>query len=177
MHESNVDWIFKGPACLVLIINLVFLFSIMWVSVDIKTEFSLNKCQLDNQNYVSAFSPRPAGAHNEITVRQHGWNEAVQKSIESSFSPHTIVWFDLFNCTLRAGRGHWKKDFRLRSGAPVEHAGEEMGRNWGETDTEATSTTLNILGLSRGHTNSRSGGCHAEVEHLFLTTKHFSNII
>lgn len=32
MRESSVDWIFKGPACLVLIINLVFLFSIMWVS-------------------------------------------------------------------------------------------------------------------------------------------------
>lgn len=33
MQESSVDWIFKGPACLVLIINLIFLFSIMWVSV------------------------------------------------------------------------------------------------------------------------------------------------
>lgn len=31
MQESNIDWIFKVPACLVLIINLVFLFSIMWV--------------------------------------------------------------------------------------------------------------------------------------------------
>ncbi|CRL06924.1 CLUMA_CG019599, isoform A [Clunio marinus] len=33
MQESSVDWIFKGPACLVLIINLIFLFSIMWVLI------------------------------------------------------------------------------------------------------------------------------------------------
>lgn len=34
MQESSLDWIFKGPACAVLIINLIFLTSIMWVSVE-----------------------------------------------------------------------------------------------------------------------------------------------
>lgn len=33
MRETNVDWIFQGPACAVLIINLIFLCRIMWVRV------------------------------------------------------------------------------------------------------------------------------------------------
>lgn len=33
MEETNVDWIFQGPVCAVLIINLTFLLRIMWVSV------------------------------------------------------------------------------------------------------------------------------------------------
>jgi hypothetical protein len=32
MRESNIDWIIQGPACGVLIINLIFLVRIMWVS-------------------------------------------------------------------------------------------------------------------------------------------------
>ena len=32
MRESNIDWIIQGPACAVLIINLIFLVRIMWVS-------------------------------------------------------------------------------------------------------------------------------------------------
>lgn len=32
MRETNLDWIFQGPACAVLVINLIFLFRIMWVS-------------------------------------------------------------------------------------------------------------------------------------------------
>lgn len=31
MRESTVDWIFQGPACMVLILNLIFLMRIMWV--------------------------------------------------------------------------------------------------------------------------------------------------
>uniref|UniRef100_A0AAG5DFF9 G-protein coupled receptors family 2 profile 2 domain-containing protein n=1 Tax=Anopheles atroparvus TaxID=41427 RepID=A0AAG5DFF9_ANOAO len=33
MRESLVDWIFQGPVCAVLIINLVFLIRIMWVLI------------------------------------------------------------------------------------------------------------------------------------------------
>lgn len=33
MRETNVDWIFQGPACAVLLINLIFLFRIMWVCI------------------------------------------------------------------------------------------------------------------------------------------------
>ncbi|XP_070501681.1 diuretic hormone receptor-like isoform X2 [Chironomus tepperi] len=33
MQESGIDWIFKGPACAVLLINLIFLTSIMWVLI------------------------------------------------------------------------------------------------------------------------------------------------
>ncbi|XP_055529573.1 diuretic hormone receptor-like isoform X1 [Wyeomyia smithii] len=33
MRESVVDWIFQGPVCVVLIINLVFLIRIMWVLI------------------------------------------------------------------------------------------------------------------------------------------------
>lgn len=40
MQETSLDWIFKGPACAVLIINLIFLTSIMWVSF---------KCVLPNK--------------------------------------------------------------------------------------------------------------------------------
>lgn len=32
MRESNIDWIIQGPACAVLIINLIFLVRIMWAS-------------------------------------------------------------------------------------------------------------------------------------------------
>lgn len=35
MHETPVDWIFQGPVCAVLIINLIFLLRIMWVSTRI----------------------------------------------------------------------------------------------------------------------------------------------
>uniref|UniRef100_A0A1B0GFQ1 G-protein coupled receptors family 2 profile 2 domain-containing protein n=1 Tax=Glossina morsitans morsitans TaxID=37546 RepID=A0A1B0GFQ1_GLOMM len=31
MHETHVDWIFQGPVCAVLLINLIFLLIIMWV--------------------------------------------------------------------------------------------------------------------------------------------------
>ncbi|XP_037950561.1 diuretic hormone receptor isoform X2 [Teleopsis dalmanni] len=33
MHETPVDWIFQGPVCAVLIINLIFLLRIMWVLI------------------------------------------------------------------------------------------------------------------------------------------------
>ncbi|XP_055309705.1 diuretic hormone receptor-like isoform X2 [Sitodiplosis mosellana] len=33
MRETNIDWIFQGPACAVLLINLIFLFRIMWVLI------------------------------------------------------------------------------------------------------------------------------------------------
>lgn len=33
MRETNIDWIFQGPVCAVLIINLIFLCRIMWVRV------------------------------------------------------------------------------------------------------------------------------------------------
>ncbi|KAG5677646.1 hypothetical protein PVAND_007386 [Polypedilum vanderplanki] len=33
MRESNIDWIIQGPACGVLIINLIFLIRIMWVLI------------------------------------------------------------------------------------------------------------------------------------------------
>lgn len=33
MRESTVDWIFQGPACMVLILNLIFLMRIMWVLI------------------------------------------------------------------------------------------------------------------------------------------------
>ncbi|XP_070501331.1 diuretic hormone receptor-like isoform X1 [Chironomus tepperi] len=33
MRESNIDWIIQGPACAVLIINLIFLVRIMWVLI------------------------------------------------------------------------------------------------------------------------------------------------
>lgn len=32
MRETSIDWIFQGPSCAVLIINLIFLLRIMWVS-------------------------------------------------------------------------------------------------------------------------------------------------
>ncbi|XP_031631307.1 diuretic hormone receptor-like isoform X2 [Contarinia nasturtii] len=33
MRETNLDWIFQGPACAVILINLIFLFRIMWVLI------------------------------------------------------------------------------------------------------------------------------------------------
>jgi len=39
MQETHVDWIYQGPVCAVLIINLTFLLRIMWV----RMEFTLNK--------------------------------------------------------------------------------------------------------------------------------------
>lgn len=51
MRETNIDWIFQGPACAVLLINLMFLFRIMWVSYwwiyddnQIKISISLCSC-------------------------------------------------------------------------------------------------------------------------------------
>lgn len=35
MRETNIDWLFQGPSCAVLIINLIFLLRIMWVSLSI----------------------------------------------------------------------------------------------------------------------------------------------
>ncbi|XP_055918195.1 diuretic hormone receptor isoform X1 [Eupeodes corollae] len=33
MRESHIDWIFQGPASLVILLNLIFLFRIMWVLI------------------------------------------------------------------------------------------------------------------------------------------------
>ncbi|CAD7014199.1 unnamed protein product [Ceratitis capitata] len=33
IRESHIDWIFQGPTCLVLILNLIFLIRIMWVLI------------------------------------------------------------------------------------------------------------------------------------------------
>lgn len=60
MRETNIDWIFQGPACAVLLINLMFLFRIMWVSVDGKSRklwkqsgFSLNKMNKVKKNSIN----------------------------------------------------------------------------------------------------------------------------
>jgi len=34
MQETHVDWIYQGPVCAVLIINLTFLLRIMWVRME-----------------------------------------------------------------------------------------------------------------------------------------------
>ena len=57
MQESSLDWIFKGPACAVLIINLIFLTSIMWVSVE-----CVNSQGISNNNHTQI------GADNQIAV-------------------------------------------------------------------------------------------------------------
>jgi hypothetical protein len=48
MRETNHDWIIKAPACLVLIINLIFLIRIMFVSflTNIYTLFHINIIEL-----------------------------------------------------------------------------------------------------------------------------------
>lgn len=33
MRESHIDWIFKGPASMAILVNLVFLIRIMWASI------------------------------------------------------------------------------------------------------------------------------------------------
>lgn len=126
MHESSVDWIFKVPACLVLIINLVFLFSIMWVScecnkhkINLKVifgEVELITCRL--------LLSQLTGAYNETEVSQHGWNEAVSESFESSFSTYSALRTDIFNCTVRAEWRNRKEDFRYCESAAAEYTGK-----------------------------------------------------
>lgn len=41
MRETQIDWIFQGPACAVLLINLIFLFRIMWVSHNMNFYFNI----------------------------------------------------------------------------------------------------------------------------------------
>lgn len=39
MRETAIDWIFQGPSCAVLLINLMFLFRIMWVNINFLLQF------------------------------------------------------------------------------------------------------------------------------------------
>lgn len=57
MRETNLDWIFQGPACAVLVINLIFLFRIMWVSVIKMIERTL-KHLLSNYYYNDDVLPK-----------------------------------------------------------------------------------------------------------------------
>lgn len=88
MQESQIDWLFKGPACLVLIINLVFLFCIMWVR---------NQACDDLFGLVINHFFRPVGAYNETEVRQHCGNETVSESFESTFGSHSTFRSNIFD--------------------------------------------------------------------------------
>ena len=52
MQETHVDWIFQGPVCVVLIINLIFLLRIMWVSVSLmKNNWKLKNEKQKNKKW------------------------------------------------------------------------------------------------------------------------------
>lgn len=56
MRETNIDWIIHGPAFIVLIINLIFLFSIMLVSTKIENHFP-NDCSFKIEKNPFVFLP------------------------------------------------------------------------------------------------------------------------
>lgn len=101
MRESNIDWIIQGPACAVLIINLVFLVRIMWVSR------SANKSLVNLlTNHLSL-----VGAHNETSICQHSWNANSSQGVKSSSRTYSTPGLDIFSCNRRSQRRSRKSHF------------------------------------------------------------------
>lgn len=117
MQESSIDWIFKVPACLVLIINLVFLFSIMWVS----SRTSNLSVRPENK---SPFWP--PGAYNQAEVSEHGRDETVSKSFQSPTRTYSPLWADVSDCALWTKRRHRQEDFRHCTGGAFEYSGKAV---------------------------------------------------
>lgn len=124
MRETNIDWIFQGPACAVLLINLMFLFRIMWVSYwwiyddnQIKISISLCSCvpkkqseqikriffcsKLSNQNYL--FS----GSNYKVAISKHSWNASISQGIESIAGLNTIVGYYISSSASWSERRRW----------------------------------------------------------------------
>lgn len=76
MRETNLDWIFQGPACAVLVINLIFLFRIMWVSVIKMIERTL-KHLLSNYYYNDDVLPKT-----RIQNHCYGFRSSSQNSVQ-----------------------------------------------------------------------------------------------
>lgn len=88
MEETNVDWIFQGPVCTVLIINLTFLLRIMFVS-------SL-KCPhivLPTARPCFFFS-RP-GTHYKAPFGEYRRDAPVSQGGQSSARAYTALWHHL----------------------------------------------------------------------------------
>jgi len=66
MRESHIDWIFKVPASLALLVNLVFLIRIMWVSPKFTSRWGAS--------YLNYYL---TGAHNQTAFRSYPGNAAV----------------------------------------------------------------------------------------------------
>ena len=123
MQESNVDWIFKGPACIVLVFNLVFLFSIMWVSQSLWKKSKLTEINATLYNFNVLFSFHSLGAHYKTPFSQHSRNQTIPQGIQSTARTYPTSWTYLFNCHSRAKWRNWKIHFWYSSSFFAEYTG------------------------------------------------------
>lgn len=84
MRESVVDWIFQGPVCAVLIINLVFLIRIMWVSRGACTLSTVRITPIHSLPFPFCLTPCRTGANHEATLSEHGRDAPVSEGIEGA---------------------------------------------------------------------------------------------
>ena len=120
MRESSIDWIFHGPACVVLVVNLMFLLRIMWVSG------RRMGCQLVSRTLVHSLSSRapPAGPHNEAPVGQHSGDQTVPEGVQGPAGADPSAGPHLPGRDGWTQRGSRQPHFRYRSSVSAEHPGE-----------------------------------------------------
>lgn len=98
MRESHIDWIFKGPASLAILVNLIFLIRIMWVSIP---WIALMLCAV--YLYLPPFCK---GTDYQVAVRTYSRDPTVLQSIQGSFGANTPLWNHVSPGINRARTGH-----------------------------------------------------------------------
>lgn len=88
MRESHIDWIFKGPACLALVLNLIFLSRIMWVSIQeqpLLITLIIGWC-LTNQLIMFCL-----GFDYETSLRKHTGDQTISEGIQGATGINSSV--------------------------------------------------------------------------------------
>jgi hypothetical protein len=156
MREAHIDWIVQAPACVVLIINLIFLIKIMWVSLwhcaitpcprfisSFGRHVLLIICYIYTYSHYSTyanissylFSNRKhslalfSGTYHKTSFGKHRGNAAVSQGIQSPSRTYSSSRHNIFDCDLWArGWERRKTDIQCDKIVITEHTGKQILR-------------------------------------------------
>ncbi|XP_064542956.1 diuretic hormone receptor [Drosophila montana] len=122
MEETNVDWIFQGPVCAVLIINLTFLLRIMWVLIT----------KLRSANTVETRQYRKAAKALLVLIPLFGITYLVVLAgpSESGLMGHM---FAVLRAVLLSTQGFWVSLFYCFLNSEVRNALRHHASTWRDT--------------------------------------------
>ncbi|KAL7736821.1 hypothetical protein ACLKA6_015662 [Drosophila palustris] len=168
MEETNVDWIFQGPVCAVLIINLTFLLRIMWVLITkLRSANTVETRQyrkaakallvlipLFGITYLVVLAgPSESGlmGHMFAVLRAGFWVSLfycfLNSEVRNALRHHVSTWRDTRNIQRNQNRRYTTKSFSKGGGSPRAESMRPLTSYYGRGKREscvssATTTTL-----------------------------------